>query len=139
MVTGSFTSEDLQSWADYLEEGGIIRNEGAWWIIDWEASDPRLSGRGTKISNWNESESPEVGIGAETWVLDGPDGRWVGSSHFFGTPTGGVDLLVLHGEGGYDGWTTVLSIDWSAVATFEGVIFPSEAPAVPEPVEPPAE
>ena len=139
VVTGTFASEEFQSSVGWTEEGGIYRWEGPWWILTWEASDPRLIGQGTKISNLSGSESTEIGIGASTYVLDGPDGRWVGSGYTYGAPTGGVDLLVLHGEGAYDGLTSVLSIDWSDVATFEGVIFPGEAPEIPEPIEPSTE
>ena len=143
VVTGTFTWGDPESFGRRVEDVGVTRTKGVWWIIGAEASDGRLSGRGTKSSNWNSSWDTEIGIGADTYVLANPDGRWVGSGHNFTTgPSAGDDLVVLRGEGGYDGLTAALSvdtIDWSGIAEFEGVIILGEAPEIPEPVEPPAE
>jgi hypothetical protein len=81
----------------------------------------------------------QVGIGASTYVLVNPDCRWLGSGHEFTTrATGRDDLVVLHGEGAYDGPTAAVRI-YDDTLKFEGVIFPGEAPKVPEPVEPPDE
>jgi len=141
-VTGTITSWDVQSYGSTVTEGGIYWTEGPWWKITWEASDPRLSGQGTRSANWNEWVTTGISIGASTYVLVNPDGRWVGSGSSTALSSGDLhEMVVLRGEDAYDGLTATVLIenDFSSPATFVGVIFPGEPPKVPEPVEPPAE
>ena len=140
-VTGSMTSWDVQSYGSTVTEDGIYWSEGPWWTITWEASDPRLSGQGTRSANWNESVTTGTGIGTSTYVLVNPDGRWLGSGSFAQAEGEMSEMVVLHGEGAYDGLTASVfhQTDFSSPHTFAGVIFPGEPPTIPEPVEPPAE
>jgi hypothetical protein len=142
-VTGTITGP-VQSYGSSWEKDGIGYAVGPWWAITVDASDPRLTGHGTWVANWNESTSTQIGIGASTYVLVSEDGRWVGSGYSTTPMPGRYELVVLRGEGAYDGLTAsvLISEDFSSPSsgtTFEGVIFPGEAPTVPEPVEPRAE
>lgn len=144
-VTGVFTAEgDVQSYGSHFEKDGIGFATGPWWTFGWDASDPRLSGQGTAIRNWNESIATQTGIGTVTYVLVNEDGRWVGSGYSTTPMPKSYEMVVLHGENAYDGLTALILVteDYSAPHSdirLEGVIFPGEVPALPEPVEPPAE
>lgn len=140
-VTGTVTSMDVQSYGNTVTKDGIYHTEGPWWKITWEASDPRLSGQGTQVSNWIESESNGLGIGSSATVLVNPDGRWVGTGTGIGGPTWNYGSIVLHGEGAYEGLTAYVAMhaDPSGDHTFDAIIYGGELMAVPEPMEPAAE
>jgi hypothetical protein len=141
-VTGTITPGEVGSYGSTDYEGYVYeRTEGQWLTSSWEASDPRLSGQGTISANWNEAPGYQAGIASVAHVLVTPEGRWLGTGHLFYTEGGQYEMTVLRGEGAYDGWTATLLIQPGSDSpiTFEGVIFGAEAPAMPEPVEPPAE
>jgi hypothetical protein len=138
-VTGDFTREDVQSYGSTTEEDGIYHTRGPWWKITWEASDPRLSGTGTYVSNWNEVVASGLSYGADNYILVNQDGRWAGTSLVFGSP-GDDELLVLQGEGAYEGLTAYVQIPaTSGQKSFNAIITNGEPVEIPEPVEPPAE
>lgn len=142
-VTGDFTREDVQSYGSTTfaptEGTGVSHTRGPWWKITWEASDPRLSGTGTYVSNWNTEESTGLAYGASTYVLVNEDGRWVGPSLVFGSP-GSDELLVLQGEDAYEGLTAYVRIPaTSGQKAFDAILTNGEPVGIPEPVEPPSE
>ena len=142
-VTGKVTEETNRSFPSPRSEGEIWYVDGAWWTITWEASDPRLSGEGTWSANWHEAETGTGSIGANTFVLDNPDGRWVGTGDTLLLPNEVYVMVNLSGEGGYDGLTARVLVHTDSTSdeppTLVGVITPVEPPEFPEPVEPPAE
>jgi hypothetical protein len=77
--------------------------------------------------------------------LDGHDGYWTGSGHGVIGTAGEQGHLVLTGRGGYAGLSALLDVRWPAsdvdndVLGFDGWIFRSPLPPMPEPLEPPAE
>ena len=72
--------------------------------------------------------------------LDGTHGDWAGSGHgVFGTD-GGHGQVTLTGGGAYEGLSALLDLTRSAtdltVLEFDGFIFESDLPPMPDPVEP---
>ena len=133
-------------WPAPTEEGGAT-----YWS-DWrverpvEWSDPRLPSMMTTVLSISEHRIPAdiVQTWAATHRLDGPDGAWTGTergvNNLSTEPGGRVGLLVLTGEGAYEGWTAVLATltePWGEF--YEGFILEGHPPAMPDPVEPPAE
>lgn len=132
----------MRSYGSSWVKDGIGYAEGPWWTITLEASDPPLTAEGTYSQNWNEShDAQQYGIGAQTYVLDTPDGRWEGSGNILLSSTEQYAMIVLDGQGGYEGLTAtvLISTGFSSGDTFVGVITPGEPPEMPEAVEPPAE
>ena len=139
-VTGAQTSEWVHTVGTTVNEEGVYHTRGPWWTVTWEADDPRLSGEGTWTVNWNFLLEDGPSIGTSAIVLANPDGRWVGTGQGFGDGSVDHELIVLRGEGDYDGLTATLLMRGDAGSTgFEGIIFPFEPPEIPDPIEPPAE
>jgi hypothetical protein len=140
IVTGAQTSEVVQSFGTTVEKDGVYNTERPWWVVTWEADDPRLSGDGTWVANWNWLLEDGPGTSTAAYVLVNPGGRWVGTSQGYGDGSVDNEMVVLHGEGDYDGLTAMLLLRTvEGEAGFEGVIFPFESPEIPDPIEPPAD
>jgi hypothetical protein len=142
-VTGKVTEEINRSFPSPRSEDGIAYADGAWWTITWEASDTRLSGEGTWSASWHGSETGPGGIGANSFVLDNPDGRWVGTGQTLLLADETYVMVNLSGEGEHEGLTAWVLVHTDFTSddppTLVGVITPVEPPEFPEPVEPPAE
>jgi len=125
--------------------------------VEW--SDPRLPSRlvRTTVLDARAGVHPEGPISptvvAMRHRLEGPDGAWIGTGqgldlHPFSGAEGSEDrlmstgLLILTGEGDYEGLSAmlVLNVSWAdafaGTFTFEGYIFEGEPPPFPEPIEP---
>ena len=141
-VTGAVEGWHEVSPGTTTSDAEVSRTEG-WQIINrWIASDPRLSGEETVTAHWDRYLSPDisvpqVGVGATTRVLVNDDGRWVGQSGIaveMGSDNDQMDIVVMRGEGAYEGLTAVIVMEQESVdhAPFVGAIFPGEIPPAPE-------
>lgn len=112
-----------------------------------EVSDPRVSGSLTRAGNANIhrqiNDSEVVIFQADAWLIENDAGTW--SGHGTGLVHAGpegpmgedateMSTVVLTGEGGYEGHTLYLIVDWTAeqAAAVEGAVFVGEAPPFPE-------
>ena len=117
-----------------------------------EVSDPRVSGSLTRAgtSNFHNDvgDSPVIALQADAWRIENDAGTWSGQGT--GLLRGGPDgpggedsvetsTVVLTGEGGYEGHTLYLIVDWTTddAAAVVGAVFVGDAPTAPE--LPPAE
>ena len=122
--------------AGYTESlGRIARGEAT-------TDDSRMVGTWTLVTNLHFADSREpgegpVGIASGAARIDNDEGAWVGTFTNFGGQPGGDELYVMHGEGAYEGLTTVFRFHGDG--SVEGVILPAELPAPPDPVAPPTE
>ena len=142
-VTGTSTIGEMREPETFIEGPPIlVRGMSFTSTVDW--SDPRLPAAMTTIANIDEH--PREGFTtAATWAqahrLDGPDGAWVGVGRGAVFPDGEVGLLFLTGEGAYEGLGAVLRViptDDGEVG-YEGYLYDTGLPPVPDPIEPPAE
>jgi len=135
-VTGSITDGQTASTETQTAEEGFTRIEVVSGPDVWEASDSRLSGEVTYAGNWQRYPYPaSMQVEAATYELVNEGGRWLGQATAIATATiSGWDAIVFTGEGGYEGLTAYVSIDWSTEpASFTGGIIQGEMPAFPEP------
>ena len=113
---------------------GIVVGEG--WVFrqTWDTSDPRLDGDVTYTIN-TRGLPDCCGIVSETYELTNDGGSWLGDGRGYGIGTDRNGFVALSGREGYEGLTAFLDLaagegtDWE----LKGLIFPSEAPEVPEP------
>ena len=107
----------------------------------WTASDPRLSGQVARL--WNEDVYQTgdgfnaVNVTAD--YLSNDEGGWVCTSSnlyegfgLYPTSLTGTTATCV-GQGGYEGLSAILVEDDSAGNPFVGLIFPGDAPPLPEP------
>jgi hypothetical protein len=136
IVTGSAVDWRSPSPGERTTEDNVVHIEGVNHAHVWEASDPRPSGEVTYTGNWNQySTDPETQVESGTYELVHADGRWLGTAPAI--VVGGLDTLdsvVLSGDGGDDGLSAYVLIDWqtNGEPTFSGLIFPGDLPAFPE-------
>jgi hypothetical protein len=125
----------------YLEQGREM-------TMRWEASDPRLSGEVTCAGDRLVGRDGSF-VEAESFAIINDGGRWIGRStgHYLAPPApdlvvgsgllpGGdvhADVVLLRGEGGYEGLSAVVEADWSAnPPAISGAIFSGALPTAPE-------
>jgi hypothetical protein len=135
-VTGSITDGGTAATETQTAEDGFTRIEVTSGPDVWEASDPRLSGDVTYAGVWHRYPAPaSMQVEAATYELLNAGGRWVGQATAIATATiGGWDTIAFRGEGGHEGLTAYVVIDWnSEPGSFTGAIFPGDMPASPEP------
>ena len=138
------------------EDGGVhywrgVRTERT---VEW--SDPRLPSRLLMDANANWYAHPDfeaVGAFAVAVRLVGEDGDWYGTEYALMAPESAMGLYVLTGSGAYEGlWAMlegslivdadgdpVVDADNRVMSMYDGYIFESEMPPMPDPIEPPAE
>ena len=114
-----------------------------------EVSDPRVSGSLTRAgtSNFHNDvgDSPVIAFQADAWRIENDAGTWSGQGTGLlrvgpdGPPSVETSTVVLTGEGGYEGHTLYLIVDWTTddAAAVVGAVFVGDAPTAPE--LPPAE
>ena len=118
------------------DESGVLHELGRKVTMTWESSDPRLSGEVTYDGNrdiFSGNLDLGVTVGTERFEIVNDSGRWVGQATGWLIPSQSVgDIVLLRGEGGYEGLSALVHIDWSD-GSIGAVVFPGEMPPVPEP------
>jgi hypothetical protein len=61
-------------------------------------------------------------------------GRWIGPMNRGQVGSDGVGTATLRGEGGYEGLTALVFLDFGMTPYGIAAVFPGEMPPVPEPV-----
>ena len=140
-VTGTSTIGEMREPETFID-GELVRGMGFTSTVEW--SDPRLPAAMTTIANIDEH--PREGFTtattrAQAARLDGPNGSWVGIGRGAVFPDGEVELLFLTGEGAYEGLGAVLRAipNDDGDVSYEGYLYDTGLPPVPDPIEPPAE
>ena len=112
-VTGTERIVSNVSDGTVTTDGDTTLTDGVQFVNRWEASDPRLTGDVAYTGKWLWNEPQQVQVEANHRVLENDGGRWVGSGNAILGPTiGNVDTVLLTGEGGYEGLTAYVIIDW---------------------------
>jgi hypothetical protein len=135
---GGATSETAEGSIQHMLDMQAVRQ------VEW--SDPRLPPMMTSRMNldahWRESDA--ILPWASTHRLDGPDGAWTATERGFMEADGSFALLVLTGEGAYEGLSAMLvevvleAYTGDDETILEGYIFEGGLPPLPDSVEPPA-
>lgn len=109
-----------------------------------EVSDPRVSGSLTRAGTANfvndVGDSAIIAYQADAWRIENDAGTWSGEGTGLlragpdGPPSVETSTVVLTGEGGYEGHTLYLIVDWTAgdAAAAVGAVFVGDAPTAPE-------
>jgi len=151
-VTGEAFSDRTMNQGAWTDVDGGGQQRGAVFEHDIEWSDPRLPSLMRLHENLNIHW---VGDEDAAWTLvgnvrlEGEEGAWTGAEYGLGedSPTGATlqpRMMLLTGEGAYEGLSAVLQRQHEVITTasrpvFEGYIFEGELPPMPEPLEPSAE
>jgi hypothetical protein len=105
-------------------------------------SDRRFSG--SVINTWNADvwsvDGATISLRSGTYQVTNDGGSW--SCQYAGNLAHGSGLffdpdidesVMCHGEGGYEGLTAIMALDWSdfAKVTITGLIIPGDVPPVP--------
>ena len=111
----------------------------------WITSDPRLTG--TSTSTWDADvyvlDEAIISVRAGTYELQNESGGWLchyrdGLAYGMGRYATGAneETVTCAGDGAYDGLTAIVFLDWSnsppSSVPLAGLIFPGEAPPLPE-------
>ena len=150
LSSSSMTAEPVE-W----EDGDVHYWRGVQTERTVEWSDPRLPSRFLKDANanWHVLGDGAVGAFAVAVRLVGEDGDWAGTEYALMAPESSVGLYVLTGSGAYEGlWAMlegslvvdadgnpVVDADNAVMSIFDGYIFESELPRMPDPIAPHAE
>ena len=154
-VTGTRLSTSMTSEPEEWEDGDVHYWRGVQTERTVEWSDPRLPSRFLVATNanWHALEDGAVGGFANAVRLVSDDGDWAGTEYALAEPESSVGLYVLTGSGAYEGlWAIfegslvmdadgnpVVDADGRVTNTYDGYIFESELPPMPDPIKPPAE
>jgi hypothetical protein len=152
-VTGKQSSMSMTSEPEEWEDGDVLYRRGVRTERTVEWSDPRLPSRflADTNANWHVFGDGAVGGFANAVRLVGEEGDWAGTEYSLLDPESAVGLYVLAGEGVYDGlWAMlvgslvvdadgnlVIDADNQATSVYEGYVFESALPPMPDPIEPP--
>jgi hypothetical protein len=135
---GTFTFADgLELVRDEVLAGSIV------------TTDSRLTGAVLQAQNTDihsaSGRDQFVAPRSVSWRIENEDGAWTGQGHElhgWGSDDPhqephGATVLMLTGEGGYQGLSAYLMVDWSTwsedtLPTVDGALFPGEAPPFPE-------
>ena len=114
-----------------------------------ETTDPRLTGSVLQAQNTDvhdvSGRDQFVAPRSVNWRIENEGGAWTGQGyelHGWGADDPhqeafGVTVLMLTGEGDYEGLSAYLMVDWSTwsedtLPTVDGAVYPGEAPPFPE-------
>lgn len=137
-VVVSGTLECLESAAEGEDAGQSVVTVHA-----WQADDERLSGEVTYDGRWQiygeaseDTGSTEATADNALYEIVNEGGRWLCEAARGPEPrTGDIGhTLVFTGEGGYEGMTAYLHVDWTqSPFVFNGLILPGDEPPYAEP------
>jgi hypothetical protein len=127
---------------DSVGEDGVERSlvNTIWRFPVVEMSDARLDGR---VLGYQEgmdflSDGDEIGVYSGLWHVTNDDGEWIGPYSFVRlTPSEYSTVTIrLDGQGGYQGLTAVVEIDWRSDCGWDvqGFILEHSLPEPPLPV-----
>jgi hypothetical protein len=120
----------------HTDDRGVLHEVGGGFTATWTWTDPRLSGDVTYLANLDYfGGAPGTGLSAghEVFTVTNDGGRWVGDATGMHVPgTAAYDTIVFRGEGGYEGLTALVVIDYYKDAQ-NAIVFPGEMPPLPEP------
>jgi|GEM_PF-2601417 len=149
-VTGTQLSTSRVSEPEEWEDGDVHYWRGVQTERTVEWSDPRLPSRFLYDSNanWHALGDGSVGAFAVAVRLVGEDGDWAGTEYALMAPESSVGLYVLTGSGAYEGlWAMlegslvvdadgnpVIDADNQVTSIYDGYIFESEMPPMPDPI-----
>jgi hypothetical protein len=144
--TWTFNEDGAEYEGVQTQHDGYKAIAGLIWPGVVAADDPRMAGRWIQeehvyLADSREPGEPGVGIASGTARIDNDAGAWVGTYTHFRVQGCesyclGEEWYVMEGEGAYEGLTTVFHY---SKGDFEGVIMPSDLPALSEPIPPPSE
>jgi hypothetical protein len=126
-------------------EDGVTQERGMnCWGQTWTSDDPRLDGEGRVAHNADSFDVDgqgyslvtsivEVSNDAGGWQCTNADRLVTPASTLFSTSRFSGDRLSCVGYGGNEGYSAILTADWSgSPKTLEGLIFSGEMPPMPE-------
>ena len=136
--------EGTFTFADGLE---LVRDEVLAGSV--ETTDPRLTGSVLQAQNTDihsvSGRDQFVAPRSVSWLIENDGGAWTGQGyelHGWGADDPhqephGATVLMLSGEGDYEGLSAYLMVDWSTwsedtLPTVDGAVFLGEAPPFPE-------
>jgi hypothetical protein len=113
---------------------GVTATQACEWLhvggaaeCTYTASDPRLTGSLTlEEPPWTHVLVPPLDTAALVWfdaVLQGPEGTWTGSVGVVNESQSAHPLMVLTGDGAYEGWTYVAAGSASQPGDHHGYVF----------------
>ncbi len=117
------------------DDPGVLHFEGDHTESSWESSDPRLSGTVTHTGNRDIYEGAAVMVESILFVVVNDDGRWIGPMTRGKVGSDWMATATLRGEGGYEGLTALVFLDFGMTPSGIAAVFPGEMPPVPLPAE----
>jgi hypothetical protein len=126
----------------------VYHEDGRQASMVWQSSDPCLSGEVTTLGDRHMNRDGSM-VETESYVVTNDGGRWTGLASGLATAAapsdlvigsgllppgpGHEDLVLLRGEGGYEGYSALLAIDWAQTPPeVRGTVFRGELPAAPD-------
>jgi len=117
------------------DDPGVLHFEGDHTEFPWESSDPRLSGTVTHTGNRDIYQGAAVMVDSAMLEVVNDGGRWIGPMTRGKVGTDWRGTALLRGEGGYEGLTALVFLDFGMTPSGIAAIFPGEMPPVPLPAE----
>jgi hypothetical protein len=150
-------SATIQAFDPVLVTPGVMRpdetrssyhEQGRQMTMTWVSSDARLSGDVICAGNREVNRDGSF-VESETFVIANDGGRWVGQSMGLAAANAAPDLVVgngllpeasdhedlvlLRGEGDYEGLSAIVNADWTKQpALITGTIFAGQLPEAPD-------
>ncbi len=126
----------------------VYHEEGRQLSMVWESSDPCLSGTVTAVGNRHMNRDGSM-VETEAYVVANDWGRWTGMATGLAAAQPPADLVIgngllppgpshedivlLRGEGTYEGFSALLDIDWSQrPPAVSATVFRGDPPAAPD-------
>jgi hypothetical protein len=126
----------------------VYHEDGRQASMVWQSSDPCLSGDVTTLGDRHMNRDGSM-VETEAYVVSNAGGRWTGLATGLATAQppsdlvigngllppgpGHEDTVLLRGEGGYEGYSALLAIDWAQQPpTVSGTVFRGDLPAAPD-------
>jgi hypothetical protein len=128
-------------------ERAFYHEDGRQTQATFESSDPRLSGQVTMAGNRHYNRDGSM-VESEVYAIVNADGSWLGQATGLATAAaapdpvigngllpagpGHEDMVILTGQGSYEGLTALLRADWTQQPpVITGAVVRGDAPALP--------